>query len=74
MIPQVDLFSFVFGRNWRHQKDTSKLTDLYKAAKVIDFQRFHDTLSYFYFISYTHIRAAGECGSYLIYAIFWQIS
>ena len=28
MIPQVDLFLFVFGRIWRHQKDISKLTDL----------------------------------------------
>ena len=29
MIPQVDLFLFVFsGRNWRHQKDISKKTDL----------------------------------------------
>ena len=28
MIPQVDLFSFVFGRNRRHQKTISKLTDL----------------------------------------------
>ena len=29
MIPQGDLFSFgFFGRNWRHQKDISKLTDL----------------------------------------------
>ena len=28
MIPPVDLFSFVFGRIWRHQKDISKLTDL----------------------------------------------
>ena len=26
MIPQVDLF---FGRIWRHQKDISKLTELY---------------------------------------------
>ena len=30
MKPQVDLFSFVFGGNWRHQKDISKLTDLYQ--------------------------------------------
>ena len=29
MVPQVELFSFVFGENWRHQKDISKLTDLY---------------------------------------------
>ena len=28
MISQVDLFSFIFGRNRRHQKDISKLTDL----------------------------------------------
>ena len=28
MIPQVDLFSSVFGRNLRHQKYISKLTDL----------------------------------------------
>ena len=30
MVPQVELFSFVFSKNWRHQKDISKLTDLYK--------------------------------------------
>ena len=28
MVPQVELFSFVFWENWRHQKDISKLTDL----------------------------------------------
>ena len=29
-VPQVELFfSFVFWENWRHQKDISKLTDLY---------------------------------------------
>ena len=27
MVPQVELFSFVFWENWRHQKDISKLTD-----------------------------------------------
>ena len=30
MKPQVDLFLFIFGGNWRHQKDISKLTDLYQ--------------------------------------------
>ena len=29
MVPQVQLFSFVFWKNWRHQKDILKLTDLY---------------------------------------------
>ena len=29
MVPQVELFSFVFWENWRHQKVISKLTDLY---------------------------------------------
>ena len=29
MVPQVELFSFIFWENWRHQKDISKLTDLY---------------------------------------------
>ena len=29
MIPQIDLFSFVFGGNRRHQKTISKLSDLY---------------------------------------------
>ena len=29
MIPQADFFSFVFRKNWRHQKVLSKLTDLY---------------------------------------------
>ena len=28
MVPQVDLFSFVFWENSRHQKDILKLTDL----------------------------------------------
>ena len=28
MIPQFDLFPFIFGRNWIRQKDISKLTDL----------------------------------------------
>ena len=28
-VPQVELFSFVFWKKWRHQKDISKLTDLY---------------------------------------------
>ena len=27
-VPQVELFSFIFWENWRHQKDISKLTDL----------------------------------------------
>ena len=30
MVPQVKLFSFIFWENWRHQKDISKLTDLYQ--------------------------------------------
>ena len=29
MVPQVELFLFIFWENWRHQKDISKLTDLY---------------------------------------------
>ena len=33
MKPQVDLYLFVFGRNWRHQKNITKLTDLYWAPK-----------------------------------------
>ena len=28
MVTQVELFSFVFWENWRHQKDISKLTDV----------------------------------------------
>ena len=28
MVPQVELFSFVFWKNWRHQKDILNLTDL----------------------------------------------
>ena len=28
MKPQVDFFPLLFGGNWRHQKDISKLTDL----------------------------------------------
>ena len=30
MVPQVELFSFVFWKNWRYQKEISKLTDLYR--------------------------------------------
>ena len=30
IVPQVDLFSFVFWKNWRYQKEISKLTDLYR--------------------------------------------
>ena len=33
MLPQVEFFSFVFWKNWRHQKDISRLTDLYKDTK-----------------------------------------
>ena len=33
MVPQVELFLFVFWENWRHQKDISKLTDLYHYVK-----------------------------------------
>ena len=29
MVPQVELFCSFFWENWRHQKDISKLTDLY---------------------------------------------
>ena len=29
MVPQVELFLFVFWDNWRHQKGISKITDLY---------------------------------------------
>jgi len=35
MIPQVELFSFVFWRNWGHQGDISKLTGL--LVKVLMF-------------------------------------
>ena len=30
MVPQVELFSFVFWENWGHLQDISKLTDLYQ--------------------------------------------
>ena len=29
MVPQVELFSFVFWENWRPKNDISKLIDLY---------------------------------------------
>ena len=29
MVSQVELFSFIFWKNWRHQRDISELTDLY---------------------------------------------
>ena len=35
MVPQVELFSFVFWENWRHQKDISKLTDLYYFPSLV---------------------------------------
>ena len=28
-VPQVELFSFDFWENWRHQRDISKLTDIF---------------------------------------------
>ena len=34
MVPQVELFSFVFRKNLRHQKDISKLTDLYLVLSI----------------------------------------
>ena len=34
MVPQVELFSFYFWENWRHQKDISKLTDLYLSHQI----------------------------------------
>ena len=30
MITHVELFLFVFWKNWRHQKEISKLTDLWR--------------------------------------------
>ena len=39
MIPQVELVSFIFWKNWRHQKDISKLTDLYVSKNCLDLQR-----------------------------------
>ena len=30
MIPQVELFSFIFWKNSKHKKDISKLIDLYQ--------------------------------------------
>ena len=38
MVPQVELFSFVFRENWRHQKDILKLTDLYRCPVRYDFR------------------------------------
>ena len=35
MIPQVDLFSFVFWEKQRHQKDILKLTDLNSFVKLV---------------------------------------
>ena len=34
MVSQVELFSFVFWENWRHQKDISKLTDFRRTNKL----------------------------------------
>ena len=36
MVPQVELFSFVFWENWRHQKEISKLIDLYQSIEIGD--------------------------------------
>ena len=33
-VPQVKLCLFFFGENWRHQKDISKLTDLYHTTAL----------------------------------------
>ena len=35
MVPQVELFLFVFLQELRHHRDISKLTDLYRGGKII---------------------------------------
>ena len=34
MVPQVELFLFVFWENWRHHKEISQLTDLEKGQYI----------------------------------------
>ena len=41
MVPQVELFSFVVWKNWRHQKDISTLTDLWR------YQKYHNGAIFF---------------------------
>ena len=39
MIPQMELFSFVFWKVSKHQKDILKLTDLYNVFKKNDYKK-----------------------------------
>ena len=50
MIPQGELFSFVFLKNSKHWKDISKLTDLYKIIDSV-----HTSIS-----AREHIERAGK--------------
>ena len=43
MVPQVELFSLVFWEIWRHQKDISKLTELYRVRIVVIAKIFSQT-------------------------------
>ena len=36
MVSQVELFLFFLWENWRHQKDVSKLNDLYKSILLLE--------------------------------------
>ena len=49
-VPQVKLFLFVFLENWRHQKDISKLTDLYQKKPLFPVERkvLNDCIQGFY--------------------------
>ena len=51
MIPQVKLFLFVFLKNWRHQKDILKLTDLYITSGLLRYVHgFTNFYNFFHYI------------------------
>ena len=66
IVPQIDLFLFVFWENWRHQKVLSKLTDLYHRTDA-------NTYAYVY-ISYinTRLLCLGNCVYYFLWYVFPQ--
>ena len=57
MIPKVDLFLFVFWKNWRHQIVLSKLTDIQISVKKC---KTFDSYFYFYLVRASFWRKGGN--------------
>ena len=73
---RLTYFCSFFGRNWRHQKDISKLTDLYKKNWKYGRKKWQKSLSEHARLlgssEYSNIRLAGWVDTFFIWSTWFR--